>query len=156
MRDLVAADYARAADHGAPERLSDGRGKKAFASEVDYAQLVKIYGAQDREKTVRYNPRAIRRSASGGNKRQPGPCAHLHVLRRPAESHDAHVDAPVYATDEWFFKEGGEPRARLGDSFRPLQFLPRASDAPRDASLRSGPRGSRLGSRRTDRSIGQT
>ena len=50
----VPAARARAAHHGRPQALSE-RGRDAFGADIDYAVLVKIYGAEAGSET-RYSP----------------------------------------------------------------------------------------------------
>ena len=76
----------------------------ACGDDVDYAQLVKIYGdTKDCEK--RYSPAAcIGPQAPRRGQARPRPC--LYQLRRAQQSDHAHVDPPLHPPDECVFQEG--------------------------------------------------
>jgi IS1 family transposase len=78
----------------------------AFGSQIDYAQLVKIYGTPEASK---YNPDVSRRlhgRSQGPRYRSACLRARLHFDLRASESHHADGDAPVHPPDECLFKEG--------------------------------------------------
>ena len=75
-----------------------------FGTEIDYAQLVKTYGATPEGPETRYSP-AQYMGAQGSHQRQPGSSARLNEFHGAAESHDAHVNAAIHLVDEWFLKE---------------------------------------------------
>jgi len=58
----------------------------AFAGQIDYAQLVKIYGVE----------------RSGEARYSPAQCMGTH---RAAKSYDADANAPVHAVDQRIFQE---------------------------------------------------
>jgi hypothetical protein len=77
-------------------------------------------GCVRRERRLRDADEDLRRGPAGREALQPGdvprmhrgdgagharPETHQHVVRRAAEPHDAHVDAPVYPPDERVLKE---------------------------------------------------
>ncbi len=71
----------------------------AFGGDVDYAQLVKIYG-ETIEGQKRYSPAecvGIKKSRIEGGSRSG---ARFNVLRRAPEPHDAFVHAPLHAVDQ--------------------------------------------------------
>ena len=119
----------------------------AFAHEVDYAMLQKIYG-DDPQAEKRYNPakcNGTQRIRIQGN---PDPRSRQHILRRTSEPHDADEHASVHAADERFLKEGREPRARHRAPLHALQLLPYPSVAARHSGNGSGRDGSPVGYRR--------
>ena len=84
----------------------------AFGADVDYAMLVKIYGADAGGRQGPLQPRRMhRRSSKERDRGQPGSGARQHVLRRAAEPHDADAHAPLHAADQCVLKEIREPRA---------------------------------------------
>ena len=113
----------------------------AFGGDVDYAQLVKIYGeASDSEK--RYSPAACigaRKRRVRGQAR-PRPC--LYQLRRAQQSDHAHVDPPLHPPDQCVFQEDREPHSQRGAALHVLQLLPSAFeprwDQPCDGRWRDG------------------
>ena len=95
----------------------------AFGADIDYAQLVKMYGP-----TVgapgRYSPAectGIKKIRREGN---PGHRTRLDQLRRAPEPHDADVDAPVHPSDERLLQEARQPHPRAVALLRVLQLLP--------------------------------
>ena len=100
----------------------------AFHYDVDYAMLVKRYGAAPVEDARRYSP-AICTGATktwvSGNPRIAD-VSTSHVERQKPD--DADAESPLHAPDQRLLEEGGEPRAGDGAVLHALQLLPRASD----------------------------
>ena len=115
----------------------------AFGDDIDYAMLVKVYGA-DNNPEKRYSPAVCLGCKTQESDRRTRPETHLNVLRGTPESDDADVDAAVYPPDERLLEEAGEPRGDRGPILHVLQLRPGASDAPRHASNGSGHCGSCL------------
>jgi hypothetical protein len=118
--------------------------EQAFGTDVDFAQLVKHYGAESKPENHRYSPAVC----TGAEKivRTGNPdMKHVSTSYVERSNLTAHVDAPVHAPDERLQQEGREPHPRDRAPLHALQLCPRASDASRDA--RDGGRrdGSRLG-----------
>ena len=63
--------------------------------DVDYAQLVKLYGASGENET-RYSPAKCIGCLSKAVTGDPRPEARFHVLRGALQSHDADAHAPVH------------------------------------------------------------
>lgn len=118
-----------------------------FGTEIDYAQLQKIYGAAPEGPQVRYKSRCVHGNEARRNQWQPRPRAHFHELCRAPEPHDAHVHAPLHASDERLLEKGGEPRGGSGAALHALQLLPDSPIAARHACDGSGRYRSRLVSR---------
>ena len=76
----------------------------AFGADVDYSQLVKLYGTAVENET-RYSPGNVSRVRSEDGHGRPGPEAHLDQLRGAAEPHHADEHAPVHQTHERVLKE---------------------------------------------------
>ena len=96
----------------------------AFGGEVDYAMLVKLYGAAPESAKGRYSPAEctgiIKTPISGDPEHE----AHFNVLCRAQQSQRADALAPHDAAYERLFKEDGKPRARDGAALPVLQFRP--------------------------------
>ena len=60
----------------------------AFGADVDYSQLIKLYGSES-ESEKRYSPCGVYRYHPEAGHRPSGPEAHQHVLRGAPEPHDA-------------------------------------------------------------------
>ena len=105
----------------------------AFGADVDYAQLVKLYGATSESAKGRYSPAECIGARKERDRRQSRPEAHQHVVFRALQSHDADAHAALHAADQCLLKEGREPRACGRPSHDVLQFRPRSSDAAHDA-----------------------
>ena len=92
----------------------------AFGADVDYAQLVKLYG----ESPEALQPRPVRRLPQGGDRRPPREEAREHELRGAPEPDDADAHAPVHPADQWVLEEAREPRLHGGPALRFLQLRP--------------------------------
>ncbi len=104
----------------------------AFGADVDYAQLVKIYGVSPESMKGRYSPAectGIRKQRVEG---KPDPA---HVSTSYVEPQPHHVDAhaPVHATDQRVQHKGAEPRTHAGGLFHLLKLRPHPQGAARDA-----------------------
>jgi IS1 family transposase len=115
----------------------------AFGGDIDYATLIKIYGA-DTNSEKRYSPAVCLGCKVEEVSASAGPEAHLDQLHRAPEPHDADADAPVHRADEMRSRKAGEPRGDRGPILHALHLRPGASDASRDACNGSWPRGSCL------------
>ncbi len=95
----------------------------AFGEDVDFAQLIKLYG---RLRAARLREQVFPKSNRGGHIQgaagRPGPGAHLHVTCGTAEPHHADADAPVHPADERFLEEADEPESGLRFALLLLQF----------------------------------
>ena len=69
----------------------------AFGSDIDYAMLVKLFGASPDSAKGRYSPAECTGIKEDPQDRQPRRKARQHVLRRAPEPHYAHVNAPLHA-----------------------------------------------------------
>ena len=78
-----------------------------FGADVDYAQLVKLYGASGENET-RYSPAKCIGCLSKAVTGNPDPKHVSHVLRGARQSHDADAHASVHTADERILKEGRE------------------------------------------------
>ena len=96
----------------------------AFGGEVDYAMLVKLYGAAPESAKGRYSPRRMHGRYQDADQRRPRVEAHFNILRRAQQSQRADAYAPNDAADERILKKDGKPRARDGAAFPLLQFRP--------------------------------
>jgi len=76
----------------------------AFGDDVDYAQLVKLYGPTPGGVPGATAP-GLHRRPQGRRDRQARQGPDLHVLRGARQPHHAHVDASVHPADEWLLKE---------------------------------------------------
>ena len=105
----------------------------AFGGDVDYAMLVKIYGASPEGMKGRYSPAeciGARKERIEGN---PDPKHVSTQLRRAPEPHDADADAPVYAADKCVLQEIREPHAH-GRALYGLVQLREAAQEPEGLS----------------------
>ena len=77
----------------------------AFGSEIDYAQLIKLYGNEVAQGEARYSPPvcigARKKRISGS----PRPEARFNEHGRASKSDHAHGDAPLYQAHQWILKE---------------------------------------------------
>jgi hypothetical protein len=110
----------------------------AFADEIDYAMLQKIYGS-DPQGEKRYSP-----AVCIGAKAEPvcGSPDPKHISTSYVD--DPHVHAALYAADERALQKGRESSARGFPVLRVLQLRPRACDAEGHARDGGGAVGSRL------------
>ena len=132
---------------------TDGHGSylntvpEAFAWDVDWAMLVKIYGRETKEAERRYSPAPCLGAKKQPQNRKSRSEAHLHQLCGAPEPNDADGDAPVYAPDECLLKEGRAPYCVAGDSLHVLQLRAHPPDHPVDAGDGSGDHRTSLGGR---------
>ena len=75
----------------------------AFGADVDYAQLVKLYGEAPRLRSATARPSAS--AAAKRRHRRPRPEAYQHELCRAPEPHDADAHAAVHAADQRLLEE---------------------------------------------------
>ena len=96
----------------------------AFGGEVDFAQLVKLYGSGAGERQGPLQPRRMHGDHQDARHRRPGHEARQHVLCRTEQSQHSDALPPDDEADERLLKEDGKPRARDGAPFPLLQFRP--------------------------------
>ena len=77
----------------------------AFGSDVDYAMLVKIFGAAPEAMEGRYSPAESHRRSQGADRRQPRSKACHDQLCRTPEPHHAYADAAIYPAHQCVLKE---------------------------------------------------
>ena len=82
----------------------------AFGGDVDYAQLVKLYGNAPDGPTRRYSPAECIGARKVPVERQSRPQARQHVLCRAPEPFHADAHAPVHPANECLLQEIREPR----------------------------------------------
>ncbi len=75
--------------------------EEAFGADIDYSQLIKIYG-NPLEADTRYSPGAMHRMQARARYRQTRSAPCFDKLCRKTKSHDANVHAPVHAPNERF------------------------------------------------------
>lgn len=124
----------------------------AFGADIDYAMLVKIYGASNDSPESRCSPATCIGCRTGVLAGNPDPKHFSTSLCRAPESINADGDAPFYSPDEWIQQETGEPRPHGRAVLHALQLLSSSQDTASHACDGSGPDGSCLGNRRIDRS----
>ena len=90
----------------------------AFGADVDYAMLVKLYGAPlaSPEAARRYSPSECLGARKDKVTGEPGPAPYLDQLRRTAKSDDANGDPPFHAADERIQQKGRESLRTLSRS----------------------------------------
>jgi hypothetical protein len=144
---------------------SDGHGpylqavEDAFGDEIDYAMLVKLYGAAPAEGAPgsaqrRYSPGQCIGTAYGDHHRQPAPGARQHELRRAPEPDHADADAAVHTAHERLLEEVREPHAHGCAVHRLVQLRAHPQDAARHSGYgrrADGPAVEHGGSGRHDR-----
>ncbi len=102
--------------------------EETFGADVDYAQVIKLFGAS---KTVlgRYSPPACIGARKDRITGSPDP-ARQHLLCRTAEPYDAYADAAIYAAYQCVLKEIREPHAH-GRALHRLVQLREAAQEPK-------------------------
>jgi Homeodomain-like domain len=90
----------------------------AFGGDIDYATLVKIYGAAP-EGQRRYSPAICTGASKHRIEGNPDP---KHVICRTQQSFYPHGQQAHDEAHERIFKKGRKPRAHDGDLFYALQF----------------------------------
>ena len=120
LRRLVHSGRSRSRRQSHPTHVRRPQGlleavEGAFGADIDYAMLVKIYGASPESAKGRYSPAecigAIKTPIEG----KPDPKHMSDVLQRARESHDADAQPPLHAADKCVLKEIREPRAHGRD-----------------------------------------
>ncbi len=107
-----------------------------FGSEVDYAQLVKIYGqpkasAATSSKLLRAC--ACHRGDSNGCYRTTESDVYFYVSRRAAEPNHADANAAIYSAHQCLFKEAGQPQGRDCSALRLVQLRSRSPNPTSDS-----------------------
>ena len=105
----------------------------AFGADVDYAMLVKIYGASSDGAKGRYSPAECIGAQQASDHRQARQEARQHVLQRAREPNDADAQSALHAAHECLLKEIREPRAHGRDLRRLVQLDSHSQDASRHA-----------------------
>ena len=105
----------------------------AFGADIDYAMLVKIYGASSESAKGRYSPAECIGAQKDRIEGKPDMRTCQHVLQRALQSHDADAQSPLYSPDERVLQEIREPRAHGRDLCRLVQLDPHPQDAARYA-----------------------
>ena len=106
--------------------------EQAFGADVDFAQLVKLYGDAP-EAQKRYSPAECVGCKRAAVIRQSRSSARLDQIRRAAKSVDADGQPPLHPPNERLFQEGREPRSRDGRLLHALQLRAHSPDASRHA-----------------------
>ena len=87
--------------------------EEAFGADIDYAMLVKLYGADGRlyGRCCRppLQPGRMRRGTQGHDRRQARSQARLDELHGAGEPNDADEHAAVYPAHQRLLKEAGKP-----------------------------------------------
>ena len=117
----------------------------AFGCDVDYAQLVKIYGSTPESAKGRYSPAKCTGASKDKIQGQARPGACFNVLRRAPEPHDADAHAPLYPPDQRLFKEGREPRLHGRAPHDVLQLRPGSLEVAHVSGYGGGSVGPPLG-----------
>ena len=82
----------------------------AFGGDVDYAQLVKLYGSEGGVSSdKRYSPAECTGIRKPPRRRHPDLAHVLDQLRRAQQPHHADVHAPVHTADQRFLQEDRKP-----------------------------------------------
>ena len=105
----------------------------AFGADIDYAMLVKVYGAAP-EGQRRYSPAICTRGAQASRRGQPRPKTCEHVVCGAPEFKYPHGKPAHDAADERIFKEGQKSRTHDGCLFHALQFRSHPSNLANHAS----------------------
>ena len=109
-----------------------------FGVDVDYAQLIKLYGEVPHP-AGRYSPAQIQGTKTFCCPGKPDPAHIIDQLRRAPESHHAHVDEAVYAIEQRLLEKGREPCLFGRDPLHALQLRAHSSkpaDHPGDGGWR--------------------
>ena len=112
--------------------------ESAFGEDIDFAQLIKIYG-YDPEAEKRYSPAKCLGTNVKTITGEPNP---KHVLRRASEPHHANVDETVYQAHKRVQQESGDARALGGATLHVLQLRedsPELADDTGPSCWRHGP-----------------
>jgi len=104
----------------------------AFGADVDYAMLVKLYGASNDSPESRYSPATCIGCRTGVLAGDPDPKHISTSFCRASESLDAHGNAPLHSIDERFQQKARKSRARRRPILHALQLLQNSQDASRD------------------------
>lgn len=97
----------------------------AFGADIDYAMLVKIYGASNDNPESRYSPATCIGCRTGVLAGSPDPDYISTSFVERQNLSIANGNAPFDAVNKRFQQEAREPRARGCASLHALQFLPR-------------------------------
>jgi IS1 family transposase len=103
----------------------------AFGADIDYAMLVKIYGASNDSPESRYSPATCIGCRTGILSGSPDP-DHISTSYVERQNLSMHGDAPLHPADKRIQQKAGEPWAHGGAIFLPLQLYSDSSDASRD------------------------
>ena len=95
--------------------------EKAFGGDIDYAMLVKIYGASNDNPESRYSPATCIGCRTGTLAGIPDP---KHVIRRASEPFDADGHASLHSPNERLQQKTRKPRPCGRAVLHALQLLP--------------------------------
>ena len=101
----------------------------AFGGDIDYAILHKVYGSSPESTKGRYSLLNASEPRSTASKATQIWSTFQHVLCRAQQSDNADAHAPLYPTDQRFFKESRKPCLCRRASHDVLQFRPAAFQA---------------------------
>ena len=110
----------------------------AFGGDIDYSQLIKLYGSAQ-ETDTRYSPATCHGVIEKRITGDPDPKHVSTSYVERSESHHADEYATVHATNERLLEEVHEPRAPRRAILRALQLLPHpqnSADVARDGGRR--------------------
>jgi len=110
----------------------------AFGGDIDYAMLIKLYGAAPETAKGRYSPADCIGSRKMPIEDNPDPQHISTSYAERANLHNADAHAPLHPVDQRLFKEGREPRAFDGPVHGLLQFRPHPQDAARYPAMAAG------------------
>ena len=128
-----------------------------FGGDVDYAQLVKLYGEPTGQKghERKYSPSVC----TGAKKRRvegsPDPALRLDQPCRAPEPHDADANAPFHAADQCVLKEVREPHAHGCALHRLVQLHPHPQVPARHPGYGGGSERDRVGHGRSSADHGR-
>lgn len=130
--------------------------EEAFGADVDYGQLVKVYG-HNPDSDRRYSPSRFITAEKPVGQRGAG-CGHCHDKpHRATEPDYADGDAPLHSPDKWVQQEGREPSGSSQPPLHALQLRPAPQEScqslpsrSRDGGWGYGPRLVHRGNRRAD------
>ena len=83
----------------------------AFGADIDYAMLIKLYGASSDSAKGRYSPAECTGAIKTPIECQPRDKTHINQLRRALQSHNADAQSALYPAHECVQQEIREPRA---------------------------------------------
>lgn len=124
--------------------------ENAFGADIDYAMLVKIYGASNDNPESRYSPATCIGCRTGvlSGKPDSDHISTSFVERQNLSNADG--DAPFHSTDKRIQQKAGEPRPRRRVVLHALQLLQSTQDIESHTRNGGAVNGSRVGDRGID------